>query len=88
MTRLISLAACAFMLAVIVTSANEPQQACAVSVKFTLHTSTGPVVIDNACLSAPATYTNGVLTIEVVDFGDGIFRDGFDTPPVGTGAEQ
>lgn len=71
--NIIHLSAAAFIAAVAVNSAQP--QTC-VPVVFTLHTSTGPIVIDNACLSTNGY--NGVLTIEAIDMGDGIFKDGFD----------
>ena len=51
--------------------------ACPVEVQFTLHSYTGPIVIDNACLVSN-TYTGNMLVVEARDMGDGIFKDGFD----------
>lgn len=58
------------------TKPNTPL--CAVQVEVTLHSSTGPIVIDNACLSQPGVYADGVLVLDIVDNGDSIFANGFD----------
>ena len=55
---------------------------CAVQVVIDLHTYDGPKHYENFCLSQPAMYGNGLLSVEAVSLADGIFRDGFDpTPP-------
>lgn len=79
--RILGITGCLCLMAVVLASsqAGGPigTQPC-VAVEFALHTYTGPVVIDDACLSAPATYDGTTLRIEAVDAGDGIFRNGFE----------
>lgn len=55
--------------------ASPAEQPC-VPVIFTLHSSTGPVVIENACLDTNSY--DGTLRIDAVDFGSTIFSNGFD----------
>lgn len=62
--------------AVISTDAKAPTGQPCVPVKFTLRSYTGPIVIDNACLDTNSY--NGTLRIDAADFGDSIFRNGFD----------
>ena len=82
MTRLVSLCLAVFMLAVIVTSAEPVQPQTCVQVMIDLQTYDGPKHYENFCLSEPAMYGNGLLSVEAVSLADGIFRDGFDpTPP-------
>lgn len=60
--------------------AIEPD--CKVQVKFTLHAYTGPIVIQDVCLSAPVVYADGLLTIETRDYlTDGIFHGDFEVLP-------
>jgi hypothetical protein len=87
MTRLPSLILSTTLLTVLPSSQPEVQT-CAVQVVIDLQTYDGPKHYENFCLSQPAMYGDGLLSIEAVSLGDGIFRDGFDTPPVATGAEQ
>lgn len=44
---------------------------------FTLHSSTGPIVIEDACLVSQ-TYDGAMLVIDARDIGDSIFRNGFE----------
>jgi hypothetical protein len=80
MTRIISLLACAFMLAVIVASAEPAPNApvCAVEVDIVYHSYTGPQYIQGVCLSEPAVYANGILVLDIIDNGDSVFSNGFD----------
>ena len=61
---------------------HEIEPYCAVLVKFTLHSSGGPIVIEDVCLSAPVIYADGLLTIETREFlGDDIFHGNFEVWP-------
>lgn len=51
---------------------------CPVQVSIDLDTYNGAVHYENICLTLPAMYSNGLLSIEGVELGDGIFKDGFD----------
>lgn len=51
-----------------------------VAVEFTLHAYSGPIHIDNACLTA-MTHTGDRTVIEARDLGDGIFRGDFEIWP-------
>ena len=51
---------------------------CAVQVVIDLTTYEGPKHYQNFCLSEPALYGNGLLSVEAVSMGDGIFKNGFD----------
>ena len=55
----------------------EPQT-CAVQVVIDLQTYDGPQHFENLCLSQPAMYGDGLLSVEAVSMGDGLFKDGFD----------
>lgn len=68
----------ALTVAVAIAGGPDPEPPCAVLVEFTLHGYDG-IHIDQACLSAPAVYSNGLLTVEAVQ--DGIFRAGFEQWP-------
>lgn len=80
MTRIPSLIASATLLAVLPSSQPEAQT-CAVQVVIDLQTYDGPKHYDNLCLSLPAMYGNGLLSIEAVSMGNGIFKSGFDPLP-------
>ena len=71
----------AAILTVILAASTEPQgtPAC-VAVEFTLHAYSGPIHIDNACLTA-MTHTGDRTVIEARDLGDGIFRGDFEVWP-------
>ena len=53
---------------------------CAVFVHFTLNSYTGPVVIEDVCLTS-YEYTENVMTITAVDYGNRIFRGDFEVWP-------
>lgn len=60
---------------------DEIEPDCAVLVKFTLHSYSGPIVIEDACLSAHEL-RDGLLTVEAREFlGDGVFRGDFEVWP-------
>lgn len=52
--------------------------ACAVQVVIDLQTYGGPKHFENFCLTSPAMYGDGLLSIEAISAGDGIFANGFD----------
>lgn len=58
--------------------APDAPQPCAVQVVIDLQTYEGPKHFENFCLSLPAMYGNGLLSVEATGMGDGIFKDGFD----------
>lgn len=51
-----------------------------VEVEFTLHAYSGPIHVDNACLTA-FTHAGDSMVIEARDIGDGIFKSGFEIWP-------
>lgn len=51
-----------------------------VAVDFTLHAYSGPIHVDNACLTA-FTHTGDLMVIEARDMGDAIFKSGFEVWP-------
>ena len=51
-----------------------------VAVDFTLHSSIGPIHIDNACLTSFA-HAGDSMVIESRDMGDAIFKSGFEVWP-------
>lgn len=51
-----------------------------VEVEFTLHSSIGPIHVDDACLTA-FTHAGDSMVIEARDMGDGIFKSGFEIWP-------
>lgn len=77
--RILSLAASAFLLAVVYAASLPSDQPC-VEVDFTLHAYSGPIHVGNACLSS-AVHTGDRLTIEAHDLGDGIFHGDFEVWP-------
>ena len=75
----ILLSALIFASAPIAPAQIEPE--CPVLVDFTLHSSIGPIRIQNACLTAHS-YADGLLVIEARDFlSQGIFKSGFEIWP-------
>ena len=54
---------------------------CAVQVVIDLSTYEGAKHYENLCLSSPASYGDGLLMIEAVGVGDGIFKSGFEVWP-------
>ena len=51
-----------------------------VEVEFTLHSSIGPIHVDDACLTA-FTHAGDSMVIEARDMGDAIFKSGFEVWP-------
>ena len=51
-----------------------------VAVDFTLHAYSGPIHVDNACLTSFA-HAGDSMVIEARDMGDGIFKSGFEVWP-------
>lgn len=76
------------ILIIVPASGQNTPQPCAVQVVIDLQTYDGPKHYQNFCLSQPVMYGDGLLSIVAISLGDGLFRDGFDTPPVATSAEQ
>ena len=56
----------------------EGNPPCAVQVVIDLSTYDGPKHFQDLCLSQPALYGDGLLSVEARSMGDGLFRDGFD----------
>ena len=51
-----------------------------VEVEFTLHAYSGPIHVENACLTA-FTHAGDSMVVEARDMGDGIFKNGFEVYP-------
>jgi hypothetical protein len=80
MTRLPSLILSATLLTVLPSSQPEVQT-CAVQVVIDLQTYDGPKHYENFCLSLPAMYGDGLLSIEAVGIGDKLFHGDFELWP-------
>ena len=57
-----------------------PEAQPCVAVDFTLHAYSGPIHVDNACLTSFA-HTGDSMVIEARDMGDAIFKSGFEIWP-------
>lgn len=62
------------------TPSRDIEPPCAVFVHFTLNSYDGPVVIEDVCLTS-FNYTENLMTITAIDYGDRIFRGDFEVWP-------
>lgn len=63
-----------------IAQAPHALQPCAVIAHAVIHTYTGPIEIDQLCMTV-TRHTGNALLFEARDMADGIFRDGFDGTP-------
>jgi len=69
------------LLALTLLAGTAYAQPCAVQVVIDLTTYEGPKHYQNFCLSEPALYGNGLLSVEAVGIGDKLFHGDFEVWP-------